>query len=214
MSLAAVPPAPTDLAWRVIGLVNLYRLLVPPCLYALYAIFGPEASLGSTHPELFLWTCVVYFTAGLAVVTARNLVHAALALIAAFFGVAILFVLLQAGFLATVQVVLYIGAIAILIIFAIMLTRRVMQDTGPQTNEQWWLSALLALALFVALWVVLQQVPVLQNVTAGPAISPDYLKQLGAGFVDPNQYLLPFELASVLLLVALVGSIVIAGEKQ
>jgi len=91
---------------------------------------------------------------------------------------------------------------------------RVMQDTGPQTNEQWWLGALLALALFVALWVVLPQVPVLQNVTTGPAISPDYLKQLGAGFVDPNQYLLPFELASVLLLVALVGSIVIAGEKQ
>ena len=163
---------------------------------------------------IFLIAGAATLAAGLAVVTARNLVHAALALIAAFFGVAILFVLLQAGFLATVQVVLYIGAIAILIIFAIMLTRRVMQDTGPQTNEQWWLSALLALALFAALWVVLQQVPVLQNVTTGPAISPDYLKQLGAGFVDPNQYLLPFELASVLLLVALVGSIVIAGEKQ
>jgi len=163
---------------------------------------------------IFLIAGAATLAAGLAVVTARNLVHAALALIAAFFGVAILFVLLQAGFLATVQVVLYIGAIAILIIFAIMLTRRVMQDTGPQTNEQWWLGALLALALFVALWVVLQQVPVLQNVTTGPAISPDYPKQLGAGFVDPNQYLLPFELASVLLLVALVGSIVIAGEKQ
>jgi NADH:ubiquinone oxidoreductase subunit 6 (subunit J) len=163
---------------------------------------------------IFLIAGAATLAAGVAVVTARNLVHAALALIAAFFGVAILFVLLQAGFLATVQVVLYIGAIAILIIFAIMLTRRVMQDTGPQTNEQWWLSALLALALFAALWVVLQQVPGLQNVTTGPAISPDYLTQLGASFVDPNQYLLPFELASVLLLVALVGSIVIAGEKQ
>jgi NADH-quinone oxidoreductase subunit J len=163
---------------------------------------------------IFLIAAAATLAAGLATVTARNLVHAALALIAAFFGVAILFVLLQAGFLATVQVVLYIGAIAILIIFAIMLTRRVMQDAGPQTNQQWWLSALLAVALFAALWVILQQVPVLQNVTAGPAISPDYLGQLGASFVDPNQYLLPFELASVLLLVALVGSIVIAGEKQ
>jgi NADH-quinone oxidoreductase subunit J len=163
---------------------------------------------------IFLIAAAATLAAGLATVTARNLVHAALALIASFFGVAILFVLLQAGFLATVQVVLYIGAIAILIIFAIMLTRRVMQDTGPQTNQQWWLSALLALALFAALWVILQQVPALQNVTAGPAISPDYLNQLGASFVDPNQYLLPFELASVLLLIALVGSIVIAGEKS
>ena len=60
-------------------------------------------------------------------------------------------------------------------------------------------------------WV--QQVPALQNVTSRP-IATDSLRQLGAGFVDPNQYLLPFELASVLLLVALVGSIVIAGEKQ
>ena len=168
----------------------------------------------TSNQIIFLITAVATLGAALYVVTARNLVHAALALIATFFGVAIVFVLLEAGFLAAVQVVLYIGAIAILIIFAIMLTRRVMQDSGPQTNEQWWLSALLALALFAALWVVLQQVPVLQNVTTGPAISPDYIKQLGAGFVDPNQYLLPFELASVLLLVALVGSIVIAGEKQ
>jgi len=100
---------------------------------------------------LFLLSALVTLAAAFTVVTARNLVHAALALIATFFGVAILFVLLQAGFLATVQVVLYIGAIAILIIFAIMLTRRVMQDSGPQTNQQWWLAALLSLALFAAL---------------------------------------------------------------
>jgi two-component system sensor histidine kinase PilS (NtrC family) len=68
MSLAAVPPAPTDLAWRVIGLVNLYRLLVPPSLYALYAFAGASSSLGGTLPQLFLWTCVVYFAAGVAIV--------------------------------------------------------------------------------------------------------------------------------------------------
>jgi NADH-quinone oxidoreductase subunit J len=163
---------------------------------------------------LFLLSALVTLGAALIVVTARNLVHAALALIATFFGVAILFVLLQAGFLATVQVVLYIGAIAILIIFAIMLTRRVMQDSGPQTNQQWWLAALLSLALFAALWAVFQQVPGLQNVTGTQAIPADSLQRLGFGFVDPNQYALPFELASVLLLIALVGSIVIAGEKQ
>src|SRR5215216_2048917 len=115
---------------------------------------------------IFLIAAAATLAAGLAVVTARNLVHAALALIAAFFGVAIVFVLLEAGFLAAVQVVLYIGAIAILIIFAIMLTRRVMQDTGPQTNRMWGVAAVLALVTFVAIVASLQLVPALQNVNA------------------------------------------------
>ncbi len=68
MPIAAVPPAPTDLAWRVIGLVNLYRLLIPPSVYALYTFAGDFASIGNEHPELFLWTCLVYFSAGVAIV--------------------------------------------------------------------------------------------------------------------------------------------------
>jgi len=68
MPFAAAPPAPTDLAWRVIGLVNLYRLLVPPSVCALYAFGGVESAFGSDRPELFIWTCVVYFAAGVAIV--------------------------------------------------------------------------------------------------------------------------------------------------
>ncbi len=165
---------------------------------------------------IFLLTAALTLGSAIAVVTVRNLVHAALALIVSFFGVAIVFVLLQAGFLAAVQVVLYIGAIAILIIFAIMLTRRVMQDTGPQINRQWWLAAILSVALFAALWMVLRQVPSLQQALApvGPVDTEAGLRQLGAALVDPNQYMLPFEVASVLLLVALVGSIGIAGDRK
>jgi NADH-quinone oxidoreductase subunit J len=164
---------------------------------------------------IFLITAALTLGAAVFVVTARNLVHAALSLIATFFGVAILFVLLQAGFLAAVQVVLYIGAIAILIIFAIMLTRRVMQDTGPQTNQQWWLAGLIAAALFGAILLGLRMVPALQGVTAAAQPIPtDTIEKLGFAFVDPNQYLLPFELASVLLLVALIGSIVIAADRK
>ena len=70
MPFAAAPPAPTDLAWRVIGLVNLYRLLIPPSVYALYAFGGAESSFGAVRPELFLWTCIVYFTTGIAIVVA------------------------------------------------------------------------------------------------------------------------------------------------
>jgi NADH-quinone oxidoreductase subunit J len=165
---------------------------------------------------IFLVAAAVTLAAGIVVVTARNLVHAALSLIVTFFAVAVLFVLLQAGFLAAVQVVLYIGAIAILIIFAIMLTRRVMQDTGPQSNRQWWLAAILGAALFAALFMVLRQVPAFQQAaTTAPAVDADIaLRSLGAALVDPNQYMLPFELASILLLVALIGSIVIAGDRK
>jgi NADH:ubiquinone oxidoreductase subunit 6 (subunit J) len=162
---------------------------------------------------IFLIAAAVTLAAGVVVVTARNLVHAALALIVTFFGVAVLFVLLQAGFLAAVQVVLYIGAIAILIIFAIMLTRRVMQDTGPQVNRQWWLAGVIGLALFVALWLVLGQA-FAGTPAAEPTIPGDSLQRLGLSLVDPGQYMLPFEVASVLLLIALVGSIVIAGDKK
>jgi len=165
---------------------------------------------------IFLITAVATLAAAIYVVSARNLVHAALALIATFFGVAILFVLLQAGFLAAVQVVLYIGAIAILIIFAIMLTRRVMEDTGPQTNRMWGVSAGLATITFAALLAAFRLVPALQqvNAVAAPAAADEVVKSLGFAFVDPNQYLLPFELASVLLLVALIGSIVIAADRK
>ena len=160
---------------------------------------------------IFLIAAAATLGSGVMVVTARNLVHAALWLIVSLFAVAVLFVLLEAGFLAAVQVVLYIGAIAILIIFAIMLTRRVMQDAAPQTNRQWWLGALMAVALFAALFVVLRQVtyPV-----ANADVPLNNLQTLGESFVDPNQYLLPFEVASVLLLAAMIGAIAIAGDKK
>ena len=95
-----------------------------------------------------------------------------------------------------------------------MLTRRVMQDTGPQTNSQWWVGGLLAAALLVALWLALRQVPGLQVTAPAEAIPADSLRMLGASLVDPNQYMLPFELASVLLLLALIGSIMVAGDRK
>jgi NADH-quinone oxidoreductase subunit J len=76
-------------------------------------------------------------------------------LILTLFGVAVFYVLLDAGFFAVIQVIVYIGAIAILFIFAAMLTRRVMQDTGPQTNHNWWLGALIALLLLAGIVLIL-----------------------------------------------------------
>ena len=69
---ASAQPAPRDLAWRVIGLVNLYRLLLPPVLLAIQWL-GGQGTLLSTHPALFLSACVAYFFAGVLLVAARRL---------------------------------------------------------------------------------------------------------------------------------------------
>lgn len=156
---------------------------------------------------IFLIVAAAAVVSAVLVVTVRNLIHAALMLIVALFNVAIVFVLLEASFIAAVQLVLYIGAIAILIIFAVMLTRRVMQDVGPQTNRNWWVGALLALILFAAVVGVVLRANWPAQSDVGVSGSLD---ALGRSLVDPDQYVLPFELASILLIVALVGAIAVA----
>src|SRR5512146_177575 len=105
-----------------------------------------------------IFILVALFTLGscFMVVTTRNLVHAALWLISTLFGVAVTYALLNAAFLAVVQVVVYIGAIAILFIFAIMLTRKDLIDRGPQMNRNWWLGVLLSVLVFAGLFFLLQ----------------------------------------------------------
>jgi NADH-quinone oxidoreductase subunit J len=162
---------------------------------------------------VFLITSIVTLVAALQVVTTPRLVHAALWLVATLFGVAVTFVLLNATFLAVVQIVVYIGAIAILMIFAIMLTRKVMTDTGPQLNKTWWLSALLGVVLFVGLAMILVNSGAGQIDLPNLAMDVDSVSDLGIALVSPNAYILPFELASVLLLAALIGAIVVAWRK-
>jgi NADH-quinone oxidoreductase subunit J len=159
---------------------------------------------------VFLVTGLVTLLAGVMVVASPKLVHAALWLIVSLAGVAVLFVLLNANFLAVVQVVVYIGAIAILIIFAVMLTRRVMADTGPTHNPTWWLALVTALVLFGGLLALITQMPAFR--AAAPAALPavDSLADLGTSLVDVDRFLLPFEVASVLLLAALIGAIAVA----
>ena len=100
---------------------------------------------------IFLLAAAVILVSAVMVTTTRNLVHAALWLIATLFGVAVIFAVLEAGFLAVVQVVVYIGAIAIMFIFAVMLTRREMLDKGPQMNKRAWLAGILGVVIFASL---------------------------------------------------------------
>jgi NADH-quinone oxidoreductase subunit J len=161
----------------------------------------------------FLVTATLIVLSASMVVFARNLFHASLWLIAALFGVAIVFLFLEADFLAVAQVAVYIGAIAILIIFAIMLTRGVMQITLSQLNRYWLAGLLLALSIFAGLCVILQQAPHIDQSMPG-VVPADSLAQLGQAMMDPAQYALPFETASLLLLATMIGAIMIAREKK
>lgn len=168
----------------------------------------------SAEQWVFIITAAVSLGAALMVVSVRNMIHAALWLVLTLFGIAALFVLLEAGFFAVAQVIIYIGAISILLIFVIMLTRRTMQDSGPQVNRVWWLAAILSVLLLIALAWMLSS----WNGFASPkpelAAGADPLMQLGQALVSPNAYVLPFEVASILLLAALIGAIVVAWERK
>jgi NADH-quinone oxidoreductase subunit J len=143
------------------------------------------------------------------VVSTRNIFHSALLLIACFFTVAGFYILLQAPFLAAVQVLIYVGAIAVLILFAIMLTERMMGKAVTAWNEQWWVALVVAIVLAaVMLYVVVSANWQISNGST-PA---DAIVSLGQTLL--STYVLPFEVASVILLMALIGAIIIAREER
>jgi NADH-quinone oxidoreductase subunit J len=149
-------------------------------------------------------------------VTTRNLIHGALYLIMSLFGGAGFFILLSAPFLAAVQVLVYIGAIAILFIFAVMLTRG-MTRLREVFNRQWWASAIVSVVIFVLL-VVGVVLPVWGANGTNPNQPPTDLvattEDLGVALVDGSQYVLPFLVSSLLLTGAMIGAIVVARDDQ
>jgi NADH:ubiquinone oxidoreductase subunit 6 (subunit J) len=158
--------------------------------------------------QIVFWVMTVFtIGGGIGVVSSRNLFHSALFLILSFSGVTGYYVLLSAGFLAVVQLMIYVGAIAILILFAIMFSRQFMTSRS-QVNHQWWLGLPLALVLFFLLQGVINMVdwPISEAEPAG-----DTVRQLGLAFL--GSYLIPFEVVGVLLSVALIGAIILAREK-
>jgi NADH-quinone oxidoreductase subunit J len=113
-----------------------------------------------------------------------------------------------------VQVVVYIGAIAILFIFAVMLTRKEMRDQGPQLNPSWWLSAILAVVTFGGLVGMLWGWKDMSKLVADIPPGFDAVSALGDALISPNAFVLPFEVASILLLAALVGAVYLAFNRK
>jgi NADH-quinone oxidoreductase subunit J len=163
---------------------------------------------------IIILVSIVTLISGFMVVIARKMMHAALWLVLTLFGVAILFATLQASFFAVIQVLVYIGAIAILIIFSIMLTQRVLEDQGEQLIRRWWLPALVAMLLFGLIATALSLWNGFNNDLVELNAGAENLTELGKALVDPAGYTIPFEVASVLLLAALVGSIYVAVIRK
>jgi len=163
----------------------------------------------------FYAIAAVMVAAAVAVVTTRNVVRAALALIVVFAGVAAQFVVLAAEFVAVTQVLIYIGAIMVLMLFGIMLTRaRIGREVG-MTNEHWWVGVLTGLLLLGVMGYALVDYFGDDRLPAERMIdSVDGSNTATVSDSIFSTYLVPFEVVSVLLLAALVGAIVIARKDR
>ncbi len=177
---------------------------------------------------LIFWiVAVILVGSALLVVGLNNIVHSALALIVVFAMAAGIYLLANAEFIAIVQILIYAGAVTILILFALMLTRTSnIQTNSNPVNRLWWLGAIIS-ALIGA--TILYAVTVSPHFVASSSNMPGYGPQNSACPLPPNNvvyigqllysptcysYVLPFEIASVVLLVAIIGAIVIGREEE
>lgn len=147
----------------------------------------------------------------------RSVVHSAFALMATFFGIAGLYLLLGADFLAVTQVMIYVGGILVLILFGVMMTTPDLKERSiPRVSLALLLVGGFAILIGtkvakVAGWVTNPNLPDLANTGPGKETT---VVELGKGFLDQKGYLIPFELAAVVLLVALIGSVYIARRRK
>lgn len=157
------------------------------------------------HLILFALVSVLTLGGAIGVVSTRNVVHAALFLLLSLLGVAGVYLLLFAEFLALVQVLIYGGAITIVVLFAVMLTRS-SEYPRISDNRQWPLAVLVAVAVATVLGAAFWVAP---QVPAQPQ-APEFTRLAASLF---TKWALPFEIASLVLLVALIGAIIIARTQ-
>lgn len=159
---------------------------------------------------LFYFFAAITVVSATIVVFSRNVVHSAFSLLFTFFGVAGLYVMLSADFLAVTQVLIYVGGILVLLLFGVMLTNRVVDvemKTGTmQTGPAAIIIALMAGTLCGLFWITDWKV------VYGEPNLPTTASVLGEMFM--TTYVLPFEVASVVLLVALLGAAIIARREK
>ena len=159
---------------------------------------------------IFYILAVLTIGGGLAAVLLKNLVHAALATTVAFAGLALLYLQLDAQFAGFAQILVYIGAVAILIVFAILLTRGSDLPKDGVFSKTWLVGLAIAAAVFAVLgWAVLQSAPVLPNQSAVPTVT---VHDIGVALV--GRYVLPLEIVALLLTAATIGAVIVAMHEK
>jgi NADH-quinone oxidoreductase subunit J len=147
---------------------------------------------------------------GLAAVLLKNTVHCALALTVAFAGLALLFLGLDAQFAGFAQILVYIGAVAILVVFAILLTKGSETPKDGVYSKNWPAGLVIAAGVFAVLgWAVLGSVKSLPNEAAKPKVTV-----LDIGNALMGRYVLPLEIIALLLTAALIGAVIVAMHEK
>jgi len=143
------------------------------------------------------------------VVFARSLIRSAFALLFTFFGVAALYVLLRADFLAATQMVIYVGGILVLLLFGVMLTHKLYDLNLKSETYQFFPALVAAVAIFAGLVTFMMRAH-----WCGNSRTPDAPTTAAIGELFMRDYILPFEVSSILLLVALIGAAMIVRRRS
>ena len=162
----------------------------------------------------FVYLAAVVLGGSVLVVTRRNPVHSVLWMLLVFVHIAILFVFLNADFLAAMQVIIYAGAVLVLFLFVLMLLDLRAADLERRLQNQWPLGVILATSFLVLLGVVLSR----SRTQVEPGTyTVNFIQSEGnvstVGKVLFSDFILPFEIASLILLVAILGAVVLAIKK-
>ncbi|MEZ5376471.1 MAG: NADH-quinone oxidoreductase subunit J [Acidimicrobiales bacterium] len=173
------------------------------------ALVAPLVATTSWAPNIFFWIIAVIATAAaLKMVTTDNVVHAALYLLIVLAAVAAVYVILGAEFAAATQVMVYIGAILVLLLFGVMLTRARIGGEDDLNYPQRWIGALVAASLAAVMGYSLWEA------FGDDQLPDDRMVQRTSDVADSifSSYIVPFEAISVLLLAALIGAVVVARK--
>lgn len=160
---------------------------------------------------VFWILALVILVSGFMVVSLKNIFHCALSLVLCLFSVAGLYILLDAEFLAAAQVLIYVGAVAILLIFAVMLTSKLADRRITQSNEQ-ALVGFFICALFAFAAYLLIKFNTIWYPLAKAALPEENILTIGKYLM--TEFMLPFEVVSVLLVAALIGAIALARSEK
>jgi len=158
----------------------------------------------------FVILAVLLITAAVAAMTLRNLVHCALAVAVAFVGLAATYLQLNAQFVGFAQILVYVGAVAILIVFAVLLTRGGEPSTEQVFSRSWLTGMVVTLGVFgVLAWAVSKS---FLNTNEIPPVPEATVKQIGNALM--TRFVLPLEVIGLLLTAALIGAVIIALREE